>query len=55
MSKSEIIENLSIVTRNAEMILDKLDSADLNITEERRLLNSVKKAKKILGDAQVVM
>ena len=55
MSKQDIQTNLEVVIRNANMISDRLSNADLNITEQKRLLNAVKKAKKILGDAEVMM
>jgi ribosomal protein S18 len=55
MTKQQIQENLDIAIRNANNISDRLNSADLNVTEQRRLLNAVKKAKKILGEAEVMM
>jgi len=55
MGKQQIQENLDIVIRNANNISEKLNNADLNATEQTRLLNAVKKAKKILGEAEVMM
>ena len=55
MDKQKIKEQLEIVIRNANWISEKLDNADINITEERRLFNAVRKAKSLLGEALAVM
>ncbi len=55
MTYKDIKQNLEVVIRNAKMILDKLDRSNLNITETRKLSLKIKRAKKILTNAEVTM
>ena len=55
MDKSKIKEQLELIQRDAGFMLERLDNSDLNVTEERRILNGVKKARRELSNMGAIM
>jgi hypothetical protein len=55
MDKSKIKEQLELIQRDAGIILEKLENNDMNLSDEKRLMNGVKKSRRALSDVMFVL
>lgn len=55
MVKENISEQLSLVIRDAEIMSERLGRADLNISDEKKITNLLKKARKLMSEANSLM
>lgn len=54
MAKENIKEQLELIIRDSGFLTEKLERSDLNISDEKRINNAVKKARRILSDIGAV-
>lgn len=50
MAKENIKEQLELIIRDTGFLSEKLERADLNLSDEKRINNAVKKARRMLSE-----
>lgn len=54
MAKENIKETLELIIRDTGFLVEKLERADLNLSEEKRIESALKKSRRILSDIGAV-